>query len=135
VTGRALALHLLPGRFAVCRFDPDAPLPAWVLHEGARFWSMTRTPDELSVVCDEDAVPPSVTRVEPGWRALQVAGPIGFDETGVLASLAAPLADAGIPLFALSTFDTDIVLVKERDLARALATLRERHQVDTMPRS
>jgi len=130
VTARALALRLLPGRFAVCRFDAEAPLPAWVLHEGATFWSMTRTPDELSVVCDEDAVPPSVTRVEPGWRAFHVAGPIGLDETGVLASLATPLADAGIPLFALSTFDTDIVLVKERDLGRATTALRVRHRVE-----
>lgn len=130
MTARALALRLLPGRFAVCRFEPEAPLPAWVLHEGATLWSMTRTPDELSVVCDEDSVPPSVTRVERGWCAFQVAGPIGFDETGVLASLATPLADAGIPLFALSTFDTDIVLVRERDLGRATAALQEWHRVE-----
>jgi hypothetical protein len=130
VTARALALRLLPGRFAVCRFDPEDPLPAWVLHEGAKFWSMTRTPDELSVVCDEDSVPPSAMRVEPGWRAFQVAGPIGFDGAGVFASLATPLADAGIPLFALSTFDTDIVLVRERDLGRATAALKTRHRVE-----
>lgn len=130
VKGRALTLRLLPGRFAVCRLDPGAPLPAWVLHEDAGVWSMTRTPDELSIVCDEDAVPPSVSRVEPGWRALQVAGPIPFDETGVLAGLATPLAEAGIPLFALSTYDTDVVLVRAADLERALAALRRHHQVE-----
>ena len=127
---RPRALRLLPGRFAVCRLDPHAPLPAWAFHDDATFWSLTRTPDEMSLVCDEDSVPPSVERVEPGWRAFQAEGPIPFEETGVLASLAAPLADAGIPLFALSTWDTDVVLVRERDLERALAVLRVRHQVE-----
>ena len=131
---RSLALRLLPGRFAVCRLDPHAPLPAWAFHNDATFWSLTRTPDELSLVCDQDSVPPSVARVEPGWRALQAEGPIPFDDTGVLASLATPLAEAGIPLFALSTYDTDVVLVKERDLERALAVLRVRHRVDANAR-
>ena len=117
------ALRLLPGRFAVCRFEPHDPLPAWALHDESTFWSLTRTPDELSLVCDEDALPPSVARVEPGWRAFRVEGPIPFAETGVLAALAAPLAAASIPLFALSTFDTDVVLVKEGDLERAIAAL------------
>ena len=127
---RPRALRLLPGRFAVCRLDPHAPLPAWAFHDDATFWSLTRTPDEMSLVCDEDSVPPSVERVEPGWRAFQVEGPIPFEETGVLASLAAPLAGAGIPLFALSTYDTDVVLVKQRDLERALAVLRVRYRVE-----
>ena len=131
---RSLALRLLPGRCAVCRLDPHAPLPAWAFHNDATFWSLTRTPDELSLVCDQDSVPPSVARVEPGWRALQAEGPIPFDDTGVLASLATPLAEAGIPLFALSTYDTDVVLVKERDLERALAVLRVRHRVDANAR-
>ena len=117
------ALRLLPGRLAVCRFEPHDPLPAWAFHDEATFWSLTRTPDELSLVCDEDAVPPSVARVEPGWRAFRLEGPIPFAETGVLAGLASPLAAAGIPLFALSTFDTDLVLVQERDLERAIAAL------------
>ena len=130
MSGRDRALRLLPGRFAVCRLDPHAPLPAWAFHEDATFWSITRTPDEMSLVCDQDSVPPSVERVEPGWRAIQVQGPIPFDETGVLAGLATPLAEAGIPLFALSTHDTDLVLVKQRDLERALAVLRVRHRVE-----
>ena len=129
MTAPSRALRLLPGRFAVCRLEARAPLPAWVFHDDATLWSLTRTPDELSIVCDEDAVPPSVARVEPGWRAFQVEGPIPFDETGVLAGLATALADAGIPLFALSTFDTDLVLVKEGDLERAIAALRARHRV------
>lgn len=120
---RALALQ--PGRFAVCRFAPDDPLPAWVFHADATTWSLTRTPRELSLVCPEDDLPPSVERAETGWRAFEVAGPIPFDETGVLAGLTAPLAAAGIPVFALSTFDTDLLLVRERDLERAAAALAE----------
>lgn len=134
MTARPRALRLLPGRFAVCRLEARAPLPAWVFHDDATFWSLTRTPDEMSIVCDEDAVPPSAAHVEPGWRAFQVEGPIPFDETGVLASLATLLADAGIPLFALSTYDTDVVLVKERDLERAIEALRVRHRVETSAR-
>lgn len=123
------ALALLPERFAVCRFAADDPLPAWVFHAGATYWSLTRTPRELSLVCPEDDLPPAVERAERSWRAFEVAGPVPFDETGVLAGLTAPLAAAGIPVFALSTFDTDLLLVRERDLGGALALLGERHEV------
>lgn len=116
-------LSLLPERFAICRFAPDDPLPAWVFHAGATTWSLTRTPRELSLVCPEDDLPPSVERAERGWRAFEVEGRVPFDETGVLAGLAAPLAAAGIPVFAISTYDTDLVLVRERDLERAVAAL------------
>ncbi|HKQ57812.1 MAG TPA: ACT domain-containing protein [Candidatus Eisenbacteria bacterium] len=116
-------LFVEPQRLAICRYDAGAPFPAWAMHEDARFWSVTRTPDELSVVCDEDAVPPSCSRVESGWRALRLAGPIDLAETGVLASLAAPLASASVALFAISTFDTDYLLVREESLERAVAAL------------
>lgn len=118
---RALALH--PERFAVCRFAPDDPLPAWVFHAGATTWSLTRTPRELSLVCPQDDLPPSVERAERDWRALEVEGPIPFEETGVLAGLVAPLAAAGISVFALATYDTDLLLVREPDLERAIAAL------------
>lgn len=117
------ALTLLPERFAVCRFAPDEPLPAWVFHAGATHWSLTRTPHELSLVCPEDDLPPSVETVERPWRALVVDGPIPFGETGVIAGLSSPLAAAGVPVFVLSTHDTDLVLVKDADLARACAAL------------
>ena len=120
----ARVLRLLPGRFAVCRFDPDAPLPAWLFHQEARWWSITRTPHELSVVCDEDDLPPSVTRVEHGWRGFELEGPVSFATTGVIAGLTAPLADAGVPVIVISTFDTDYLLVKDADLERARAALR-----------
>jgi hypothetical protein len=117
------ALSLLPERFAVCRFGPDAPLPAWVFHGGATTWSLTRTSRELSLVCPEDDLPPSVEQAERGWRAFEVEGPIPFDETGVLAGLTAPLAAGRIGVFAISTYDTDLLLVREQDLERACAAL------------
>jgi len=115
------ALTLLPGRFVVCRFPPDAPLPAWLFHESAHVWSITRTPDELSVVCDEDDVPPSVEAAAVRLRVFQVAGPIPFGEIGVIAGLSAPLAAAGVPVFVVSTHDTDLVLVPAEKLDPALA--------------
>jgi hypothetical protein len=115
-------VKVLDGRLSVCRLPASDRVPSWALelHEG--FVSITRTPDELSIVCPEEAVPPDTT-VEEGFRALVVPGPIPFSETGVLASLAAPLAAAGISIFALSTYDTDYVLVREADLEAALAAL------------
>lgn len=117
-----MILDALPGRLAVCRLAPGAPLAAW-MGEGAVAGAL-RTDDELSVVCDEAAVPAGV-RAERGWRALRLRGPIPFEETGVLASLLAPLAAAGVSIFALSTYDTDVVLVKADALAEAVGALRE----------
>lgn len=117
----AQALELLPGRLAVCRLAPDAPVSPWMWTGAVA--SATRTEAELSVVCDEAAVPAGVTR-EGGWRALRVRGPLVFDLVGVLASLTAPLAAAGVPVFSISTFDTDVVLVRGADLDAAVGALR-----------
>ena len=112
---------VVPGRWAIARLSPDAPVPPWALAaEG--FVSITRTADELSVVCPESVVPQGV-QVEPGWAVLKLLGPFPFDQVGVLASVASPLAAAGISLFALSTFDTDYVLVKESRLPSAREAL------------
>ncbi len=116
-----LVLSTLPGRYAVCRMGPSASVPAWA--GGESLFSTTRTPEELSMVCEEASVPAEVT-AERGWAALKLHGPIPFGTTGVLASLTAPLAEAGIPVFALSTFDTDYLLVKAATLAEAVSTLR-----------
>jgi uncharacterized protein len=118
----ALVLSPLPGRWAVCRLHAEAAVPAWA--EGGSFFSATRTREELSIVCEEAAVPEGV-KAERGWAALRLHGPIPFATTGVLASLAAPLAAAGISLFALSTFDTDYLLVKAESLAAAVSALRK----------
>lgn len=127
MSARTLTLHAT--RLAICRFEPDSPLPSWVFHDGATLWCVMRTPSEMSVVCADDDLPPSVTKVERGWRAFQLEGPIPFEETGVLASLVAPLAAAGVPVFALSTFDTDWLLVREAHLAKARAVLEPSYRV------
>jgi len=101
--------------------DPDAETPAWVA--GGDLWCVSRTPDELSLICAFGQVPPEV-RCEGPWRALQVQGPLDFALTGILAALAVPLAKAGIPIFALSTFDTDYLLVKANQLEAAAVALR-----------
>ena len=94
-------------------------MPEWVAGE---FSSVTRTPEELSVVCSQRQVPNGV-RHKGGWRALAVAGPLDFAMTGVLASLATPLADAGVSIFAIATFDTDWLLVQAIDLERTVQVL------------
>lgn len=117
----ALRLRVLAERLAVCRLDPGAGIPAW--STGAGFFSVTRAPGELSVVCPEGDVPVGV-ECERGWRALGVEGPLDFSMVGVLASLTAPLAEAGVSIFAVSTHDTDYVLVREGSLETAVAALR-----------
>lgn len=116
-----LRLYVLAERLAVCRLDPASEIPAWAARAGCFF--VTRAPGELSVVCPEASAPPGV-RSETGWRALGVEGPLGFSLTGVLASLATPLAEAGVSIFAVSTHDTDYVLIKEESLETAVAALR-----------
>jgi hypothetical protein len=105
----------------VARLDGPASFPAWA--DGPGLVSVTRRGDELSVVCDEGRVPAGV-RAERGWRALEVQGPIDFSAVGVLHALTGPLAGAGISVFALATFDTDVVLVREETLERAVEALR-----------
>jgi len=113
-----LTLSVLPDTFAVCRLDAGAPVPDWARD----FFSITRTRDELSIVCPQRDVPPGI-RCERDLRSLRVEGKLDFSLTGILASLAAPLADAGISIFALSTYDTDYLLVKEKHLPRAVQVL------------
>ncbi len=116
-----LTLTTLPDRLAVCRLAPTDPLPA--LPERASFWSVTRTAEELSLVMPETDVDPG-WRAERGWRALMVLGPLDFALTGILANLAGVLAEAEISIFAISTFDTDYLLVREGRLEAAIAALR-----------
>jgi hypothetical protein len=120
-SGRRLRLRLLPGRLAVARLDGSAAVPGWA--EGPGVVSITRRGEELSIVCAEARMPAEV-RAERGWSALEVQGPIAFEEVGVLHALSGPLARAGVSLFALSTFDTDLVLVREETVERAVEALR-----------
>jgi hypothetical protein len=115
-----LTLSLMPEKLAICRLDPDAGVPDWA--RGSHFLSITRTKDELSIVCSEADVPEMV-KSDRGWRCLKVAGPLDLALTGILASLANPLAEAQINIFAVSTYDTDYLLVKEESLARSIDVL------------
>ncbi len=115
-----LRFSVLPGTFAVLRLAPDAEVPPGVLVPP--FHSVTRTPAELSVVCP-DAAAPEGAKAERGWAILALEGPFAFELTGILASILVPLAKAGVGIFALSTFDTDYVLVKRDGLDDALAAL------------
>ena len=117
-----LVLSVLPETLTVCRLAPDADLPAWVMAGG--FWSITRTPEELSIAVAKNLVPPGV-RAEGTWRALKVAGPTPLSAVGILTSLAVPLARAGISVFAISTFDTDYLLVGTDRLEDACVALSE----------
>ena len=117
---RHLELTVLPERFAISRLAADTPIPNWATQ--GPFFSVTRTGDELSVVTELSRVPPGV-QSQPGWRVLKVHGPFALSEIGVLASLAAPLAEAKISLFAVSTFNTDYLLVASETLSAAIAAL------------
>jgi uncharacterized protein len=117
---RHLELSLLPERFAISRLAADAPIPAWAM-QGPLF-SVTRTGDELSIVTELSRVPVGV-QSQPGWRVLKVHGPFVLSEIGVLAALATPLAEAKISLFAVSTFDTDYLLVASETLSAAISAL------------
>ena len=124
---RSLSLSVLGEKLAVCRLDPPAQIPSWAT--GAPFFSVTRTADELSVVCPEEHVPPGVT-CERGWRAMRFDGPFEFGLVGVLASVAVPLAQSEVSILAIATYDTDYVLVEGSQLDLATQVLRGRgHEV------
>jgi uncharacterized protein len=122
-----LTLSLLPDTLTICRLTPDAPIPHWALT--GSFFSITRTADELSIVCPQSNAPPAI-QCDQDWRCLKIEGPLDLSLIGILASLTVPLARAGIGIFAVSTYDTDYVLVKEKHLEEAVLVLsQEGHHV------
>jgi hypothetical protein len=124
---RKLSLKILPGRMAVCRFEPTAPLPNWFAEAG--FHSVIRTEDELTIVCGEALVDPAAT-CENGWRCFKIQGLLDFSEIGIIFSITRPLAESGVSVFVISTFNTDYFMVKEKDLAKAIDALSAAgHQV------
>jgi hypothetical protein len=128
MTDVKLSLSVLPELLAICRLARDEEVDERLL--SGDFCSATRTADELSIVCTESNAPAGA-QSEPGWRCLKVHGPFAFTVTGVLASIASPLARAGIGIFVISTFDTDYLLVKQDDLEKAVAALSEAgHRVE-----
>ena len=119
----SLHLKLEPGRFAVHRFAPQAEIPSQVF--SADFLAIVRTAEELSIVVPQEMVL-SGQRVEREWRLFKVIGPLDFSLTGILAGLAVPLAEAQIPIFAISTYDTDYLLVKQAQTKAAVRVLQAR---------
>jgi uncharacterized protein len=115
-----LSLTVLSGKLAICHLGKEVRIPSWAT--GNPFYSISKTADELSVVCPENSVPNGV-RCEKNWKAFKVEGPLDFELTGILASLANPLAKANISIFALSTYQTDYLLVKEDKFEQAVEVL------------
>ena len=116
-----LTLELLPDTFAICRLDANEPLPPWAT--ARPFFAVVRTRKELSVMCAAELVPPSV-KASREWRALEVHGPFDFDLVGIMLSIASPLANAGVSMMPVATYDTDYVLVRTPQLSQAIVALR-----------
>jgi uncharacterized protein len=114
---KKFTLSVLPEILGICHFGKNAPLPEWATHNND-FFSITKTHDELSIVCLQEKIPENVT-AERGWRAFKVKGPLGFVMTGIVSSLSSPLAEAEISILYISTFETDYVLVEEENLEKA----------------
>jgi len=124
---KKLSLKILPDRMTVCRFEPTASLPDWTDVSG--FCAITRSEEELTIVCCEALVAPGTT-CESGWRCFRVQGVLDFSEIGIIFSITQPLAKSGVSVFVMSTFDTDYFLVKEKDLPKAIDALTAAgHQV------
>jgi len=117
-------LVVLGDRLAVCRLPIDQPLPVWANGSKGEFFSATRTPEEVSIILAESHAP-EAAKCERGFRPLKVQGPLDFSLVGIIAGLSGTLADAGVSIFAFSTYDTDYVMVKQADLERAMAALRK----------
>jgi len=125
---KKLTLTLLPEMFGICRFRPSEKIPEWVLESA--FFSITRTSRELSIVCPDRRIPAGVASSRR-WRAMSVKGALDFTEIGIIASLAVPLKEARVPIFVISTFDTDYLLVREQHLKTAVEVLsHEGHRLN-----
>jgi hypothetical protein len=117
---RNLKLSQLQGEYAICKLNPGSDPPEWAFD--GEFYSVSRTADELSIICLYEQIPEQIPS-QPGWRALKIEGPFDFDEIGVLASMTAPLAEAGISLLTISTFDTDYIFIQSENYQQAIQFL------------
>jgi hypothetical protein len=108
-------LSILPEKLGICHFEKNNEIPEWV--KNISFCYIARTEDELSIVCPQNKIPAGVL-IEKDWRAFKVEGPLGFSLTGVVASLVNPLAKAEISIFYISTYETDYLLVEEKNLEK-----------------
>ena len=117
---KILTMKLLSEKYGVCRLDKKDLIPAWA--QKGEFFSITRTLDELSIVCVENNIPSDI-KCEKDWRILKIEGPLDFALLGILASISTILAQKGISIFAISTYDTDYILVKESEIDNAIEAL------------
>jgi hypothetical protein len=122
-----LTLSVLSKTFTVCKFDQQSKIPDWLWTGSRQFISSTKTDEELSIVCDQSIIPEEngAISIERDWRALKVEGPLDFSLTGILSSLLQPLAEQKISIFAVSTYNTDYILVKEANLICSIEALRK----------
>ena len=115
-----LTLELMKGIYGVCRLEKDGAIPDWATESD--FFSITRTEDELSVVCCMEVIPRDL-RCESDWRILKVAGPLDFSLVGILSSISRVLAENGVSIFAVSTYETDYILIKEKEIDAGIVAL------------
>ena len=124
---KILTMKLLKEKYGVCRLDKNELIPEWA--QNSDFFSITKTCDELSIVCFQDDIPNNIN-CEKDWRILKIEGPLDFSLIGILASISTILAQKGISIFAISTYDTDYILVKNKDLDITIQSLiNERYEV------
>jgi hypothetical protein len=122
-----LSLTILPDSFAICKLAAREDIPSWAFC--GSFSSVTRTPEELSIVCPQNLVPPEVESTK-GWKSLKIEARLDFEMVGIVSSITSSMAEAGISIFAISTFNTDYFFIKEEDLGPGVAALRKAgHQV------
>ena len=124
---KILTMKLLKEKYGVCKLDKHELIPKWA--QNSDFFSITKTCDELSIVCSEDDIPNNI-KCEKDWRILKIEGPLDFSLIGILASISTILAQNRISIFAISTYDTDYILVKNKDIHNATdALIKERYEV------
>lgn len=124
---KVLTMKLLKEKFGVCRLNKDDLIPAWA--ENSNFYSITKTSEELSIVCSQEVIPGGIS-CEKDWRMLKVEGPLDFSLIGILSSISTILARAGISIFAISTYDTDYILVPDKEIDNAINVLsNEKYEI------
>jgi len=127
MSDKILTMKLLKEKYGICRLDKKNSIPVWA--QNSDFFSITKTCDELSIVCSQDNIPNDI-KCEKDWRILKIEGPLDFSLVGILASISAILAQKGISIFAISTYDTDYILVRNKDIDNAIKSLiEERYEV------
>jgi len=114
---------------AVCRLSPDKKLPSWITLETDKFISITQTKDELSIVCDQNLVPNDVN-AERDWRIIKIKGQLRFALVGILKCWITPLSENGISIYTISTYDTDYILIQEKQFDRAIELLKEYFEIE-----